>query len=181
MADYSHLHKASLQAFAERIDKGWRAHDEYLFEAVGFISPPLLDKTYMEALRLYFWPGIRTRGRPRKAPIDRLELARMVKATRHRGPAAAAARGPSCGLSQKAGRRAGRCGRGAARPCRLHRPELHGGLARQEPAPAGQQARRQFRLRVRPECPLRSGAGLAPGLQQERQPTCSRCQASNSA
>ena len=92
MADYSHLRARSLPAFAELLDGRWRPFDEYLFEAVGFITPPLLDQTQLEALRRYFWPGARTRGRPRKDPIDRLELANVVKATRRCGPAGAIAR-----------------------------------------------------------------------------------------
>ncbi len=79
MADFSHLRQTYLPTFAELIDQGWQPYDEHLFEAVGYISPPLLDKGYMEALQRYFWPGARTRGRPHKAPIDRLELARKSR------------------------------------------------------------------------------------------------------
>lgn len=92
MADFSHLRQTYLPAFAELIDQGWQPYDEHLFEAVGYISPPLLDRGYMEALRRYFWPGARTRGRPHKPPIDRLGLAQKVKVTRRGGPAGTIAR-----------------------------------------------------------------------------------------
>lgn len=87
MADFSHLRSASLPRLAERLAAGWQPYDEYLFEALECISPPLLDDAHMEALREYFWPHARRRGRPRRAPIGRMEIARKVAATQISGPA----------------------------------------------------------------------------------------------
>lgn len=87
MADFSHLRTASLPRFAERLAVGWQPYDEYLFEALERISPPLLDNAHMEALREYFWPPERRRGRPRRCPIGRMEIARRVAATQRCGPA----------------------------------------------------------------------------------------------
>lgn len=91
-ADYSHIRKLCLPGFAKRLDDGWHPYDEYLFDTLKDISPPLLDAASIVSLRRYFWPPARSRGRPRKEPIGRLELARMIASTRRRGPAGTIAR-----------------------------------------------------------------------------------------
>ena len=92
MADYSHIRKACLPGFARQLREGWQPYDEHLYDVLPDISPPLLDDASMEALRRYFWPAARTRGRPPKEAIGRVELARMLAATRRRGPAGTIAR-----------------------------------------------------------------------------------------